>query len=91
MPATFLRQDPAIRGVNQRYIQSEGIVPVVFFDVRAAKIIQDLAVDSTNGKLREVLSESAQTLSAQLVSIDDLSKVNRCSTYLLVSMSYFFD
>ncbi len=70
------RDERAIRGINCRDLASEGTVPVVFFDVRAAKVLKDLVEDVNHTYLHDILmKESGKRLGASFVTVDELSKV----------------
>ncbi|KAJ3516432.1 hypothetical protein NLJ89_g1135 [Agrocybe chaxingu] len=72
---------PFIRGVNQRILQPEGLVPVGFHDVRVAKIIKDLVSDPDVVQMPQCLGDATDEagkpvgrLSARLVTAEELSK-----------------
>ncbi|CAA7259119.1 unnamed protein product [Cyclocybe aegerita] len=72
---------PFIRGVNQRVLQPEGLVPVGFHDVRVAKIIRDLVSNPDSVQMPQCLGDATDgagkpvgRLSARLVTAEELSK-----------------
>jgi len=75
------RDERAIRAINCRDLASEGTVPVVFFDIRAAKVLKDLVEDVNHTYLHDtlVVKESGKRLAARFVTVDELSKVKNCS------------
>jgi len=49
---------------------------VVFFDIRAAKVLKDLVEDVNHTYLHDTLmKESGKRLAARFVTVDELSKV----------------
>lgn len=73
-----------IKGINLDPLRqrNEGIIPLVFFDVRSAKIARDVVLDKKfNDRLRQCIGGGAQggspstELSARLITLDELCKV----------------
>lgn len=53
---------------------------MVFFDIRAAKVLKDLVEDVNHTYLHDTLmKESGKRLAARFVTVDELSKVKNCS------------
>jgi len=76
-----LKRNEIIRGTNDR-LRSEGKVPVVFFDVRVARIAQDILSANNSNHLQryasDKLNESGDPLavSARLASMEDVIEVS---------------
>lgn len=73
------RDERAVRGINCRDLASEGTAPVVFFDLRAAKVLKNLVEDVEHKYLHDILGKegggSETRLSARFATVDELSKV----------------
>lgn len=76
----LLRHDP-LKGVNGRYLVSKGVIPVVFFDVRVAKVAKEVLTDRSVARLHGCIGDEIDDkgerrwLSARLVTLEELSKV----------------
>ncbi|KAF8897027.1 RNA recognition motif 2-domain-containing protein [Gymnopilus junonius] len=83
----LLRQDP-LKGVNGRSLVSNGVFPIVFFDVRVAKVAQEVLTSPDFGRLHQCIGDEIDDkgerrwLSVRFVTLDELSKTLGYSSFL---------
>lgn len=77
-----LKRNEIIRATNDR-LRSEGKVPVVFFDIRTARIAQAILSASSSDQLRRYASDRVNesgdplAVSARLAPMEDVVEVSR--------------
>lgn len=77
--------DDFVKGINERHLASKGIIPVVFFDVRVAKLAQELLTVKNFDRLRACIGEETDDegerlgLSGRLVALEELTEVSSVS------------
>ncbi|PPQ97394.1 hypothetical protein CVT26_006628 [Gymnopilus dilepis] len=78
---TLLRGDP-LKGVNGRHLFMKGMIPVVFFDARVARVAKEVLMDRNVADLQGCIGDELDDqgerrwLSARLVTVDELSKAS---------------
>ncbi|PPQ79940.1 hypothetical protein CVT25_003012 [Psilocybe cyanescens] len=80
--------DDFVKGINERHLASKGIIPVVFFDVRVAKLAQELLTVKNFDRLRACIGEETDDegerlgLSGRLVALEELTETLGYSPFL---------
>lgn len=73
--------DEFLKGINERHLASKGIIPVVFFDVRIAKLAKELLTVKDSDRLRGCIGKVTDNdghrlgLSGRLVALEELTEV----------------
>jgi len=77
-----------IRGVHPRYLESEGIVPFAFFDIRHAIAAKDIICTRSTGPLELCVGDDMDDdgqrmwLTCRFVTSNELSEVTVCASAL---------
>ncbi|KAH9485459.1 Meiosis protein mei2 [Psilocybe cubensis] len=80
--------DEFLKGINERHLASKGIIPVVFFDVRMAKLAKELLTVTDCDRLSQCIDKVVDKnghrlgLSGRFVTLEELTESMGYSTFL---------